>query len=291
MPCVRAPLRRGSSTMDVLHELAADGAEAGTAVVAGEQGRGARIARTALAFASRGSLAQHPVPAAGRRGRRALQPAGRAGRRGGDRGRGARGRWTSSGPTISCWRERKLGGILCEARWQGDLPGWVVVGHRHQRRQSGSGGARRDRDHAGRPAARSHPRGGRTVRDGRLRALDQPSERLSAAELVGLRRRDWLCGRRLREPARGTAAGIAEDGALLVRADRGGTVALRARQQSSWPTTGLRRSFAPCCSHSISETPRSPSASSRARRSRRTGGSPPIPTAPRTSGPPRWADS
>jgi hypothetical protein len=62
----------------------------------------------------------------------------------------------------------------------------------------------------------------------RLRALDQPAERLTAPELAGLRQRDWLCGRRLRGPTRGTAAGITEDGALLVRPDRGGAVAVRA---------------------------------------------------------------
>jgi biotin-(acetyl-CoA carboxylase) ligase len=62
----------------------------------------------------------------------------------------------------------------------------------------------------------------------RLRALDPVSARLGAAELAGLRHRDWLHGRRLRGPAPGRAAGISEEGALLVRADSGATIAVRA---------------------------------------------------------------
>jgi biotin-(acetyl-CoA carboxylase) ligase len=62
----------------------------------------------------------------------------------------------------------------------------------------------------------------------RLRALGAPSERLGPAEVSGLRHRDWLYGRRLRAPAPGTAAGISDEGDLLVRSDGGATLAVRA---------------------------------------------------------------
>jgi biotin-(acetyl-CoA carboxylase) ligase len=67
----------------------------------------------------------------------------------------------------------------------------------------------------------------------RLRALDASGDRLEPAELAALRERDWLRGRRVLAPVAGRADGIAEDGALLVRAAgdtvrrvRAGTIAL-----------------------------------------------------------------
>ena len=62
----------------------------------------------------------------------------------------------------------------------------------------------------------------------RLRGLTHGAERLHEEELAALTRRDWLRGRRLRTPVTGTAAGISDEGALLVTADGGSTVTVRA---------------------------------------------------------------
>jgi hypothetical protein len=53
-------------------------------------------------------------------------------------------------------------------------------------------------------------------------------ERLGSAELSALRGRDWLEGRHLRAPVPGTAIGISGEGALLVTAEGGATVAVTA---------------------------------------------------------------
>ncbi len=99
--------------------------------------------------------------------------------------------------------DRKLGGMLCEARWQGDALAWIVAGvginvANPVPPELGAVG-----DLARRAAARAS-----------RRTLVEP-ETLAAApgaglarrsgwtrvELAALRRRDWLCGRRLRAPA------------------------------------------------------------------------------------------
>ena len=117
---------RVDSTMDLLHQLAAEGAAEGTAVIAGEQleGRGSRgrswhsppgglwlsmlfrpagcavevmSLRVGLAVAEAlDDLVPHPVQL----------------------------KW----PNDLMLGERKVGGILCEARWQGHTLGWVAVG-------------------------------------------------------------------------------------------------------------------------------------------------------------------
>jgi biotin-(acetyl-CoA carboxylase) ligase len=61
-----------------------------------------------------------------------------------------------------------------------------------------------------------------------LRRLDLGAGQLSDAELRRFARRDWLRGRALRSPVSGTAAGLREDGALLVRTATGADVPLRS---------------------------------------------------------------
>lgn len=217
-----------SSTMDLLHGLAADGAEAGTVVVAGEQtaGRGSRgrgwrsppgglwlsalfrprVAAGVELFGLRIGLAVAVAV-------EALDP---------------------NVPVLVKWPndlmvgDRKLGGILCEARWQGDSLAWVVAG-------VGINVANPIPDElAGVATALAERLPGVTPGlvepevTACLRALDAGFERLGPAELAGLRDRDWLHGRRLRAPVPGTASGISDDGALLVRADSGATTAVRA---------------------------------------------------------------
>jgi BirA family biotin operon repressor/biotin-[acetyl-CoA-carboxylase] ligase len=214
--------------MDLLHGLAAGGAEAGTVVVAGEQtgGRGSRgrgwqspsgglwlsalfrprISAGVELFGLRIGLAVADAV-------EALGP-----------GVPVHIKW----PNDLMVGDRKLGGILCEARWQGESLAWVVAG-------VGINVANAiPADLAGVATALADRLPGVTPDlvepevTARLRALDPGSERLGPAELAGLRRRDWLYGRRLRGPAPGRAAGISDEGALLVRADSGSTIAVRA---------------------------------------------------------------
>jgi BirA family transcriptional regulator, biotin operon repressor / biotin---[acetyl-CoA-carboxylase] ligase len=217
-----------SSTMDLLHGLAADGAEAGTVVVAGEQtgGRGSRgrgwqsppgglwlsalfrprVSAGVELFGLRIGLAVADAV-------EALGP-----------GVPVQIKW----PNDLMVGDSKVGGILCEARWQGESLGWVVAG-------VGINVANAiPRDLEGIATALAERLPGVTPDlvepevTARLRALDADSERLEPAELAALRRRDWLHGRQLRGPAPGTAVGISEEGALLVRADSGATIAVRA---------------------------------------------------------------
>jgi len=223
---VRMPFT--DSTMDVLHGLAADGAEAGTVVVAAEQGIGR---------GSRGRGWQSPP--GGLWLSALFRPRAAAGVElfGLRIGLAIADAIEALGPGVPVdikWPndlmvgELKLGGILCEARWQGDSLGWVVAGiginvaNPIPRELAGTATNLADR------LPGITPELVEPQVTARLRALEPPSERLNPAELATLRQRDWLCGRRLLGPARGTAAGISDEGALLVRPDRGGTVAVRA---------------------------------------------------------------
>ena len=94
--------------------------------------------------------------------------------------------------------------------------------------------------------------------------------RLSPGELARFGARDWLHGRLLRSPVTGIAAGIDPDGAL--RATRRRATCGSEADRWNWPTLRSRVTSTPCSWHSTSETPRSPSASSPAGTSRRTGG-------------------
>ena len=120
-------LARVGSTMDALHELAQAGAPEGTAVVAAvqESGRGSRgrtwssppgglwlsvLARPAEAGLELLSLRVGLVVAG------VLERLGVGG--------ALRLKW----PNDLMLGERKFGGVLCEARWQGAMPAWVTVG-------------------------------------------------------------------------------------------------------------------------------------------------------------------
>ncbi len=218
---------RVSSTMDVIHQLAADGAVPGTAVIAGEQleGRGSRgrtwhspvgglwvsvvlkppavegleviSLRTGLAVAEAiQSLVPKPVQL----------------------------KW----PNDLMLEGRKLGGVLCEARWQGDALGWVAIG-------VGMNVRNRVPEELGRVAVSLSGLAPQiTVEEvarpvlAALRALDLGAGRLSPPELDRFGRRDWLRGRAIREPAAGRVTGVGEDGALLVRTAAGSDVSLRS---------------------------------------------------------------
>ena len=214
--------------MDLLHALAAEAAEQGTVVVADEQ-TGGRGSRGRAWRSPRGglwlSLLFRPPSSVGVEllGLRAgLAVAAVVERLGPGLSVGIK--W----PNDLMMDDRKLGGILCEARWQGEALAWIVVGiglnvaNRIPHELAGTAMALADRVPGVTPE-RLEP-----DVTAALRVIDASSGSLAPAELDDLRRRDWLFGRRLRAPAEGTAAGIAEDGSLLIRPDRGESVPVRA---------------------------------------------------------------
>ena len=113
--------------MDVMHEIAGRGAAAGTAILAGEQlqGRGSRgrswhspPGGLWLSVLFRPPVAQGVEVISLRAGlavAEALQPL---------IPKPVQLKW----PNDVMLYGRKLGGVLCEARWQGESLGWVVVG-------------------------------------------------------------------------------------------------------------------------------------------------------------------
>jgi len=202
--------------MDALHALALDGATAGTAVVAEEQMSG-RGSRGRIWLSPPGGLWLSVL----------LRPASNSGldllslRVGLEvasalfalgAGDAVRVRW----PNDLMLGERKLGGILCEARWQGGALGWVVVGlglnvaNPVPDALRGVATNLRERLADATPAALVEPMAAA------VRAAASESARLGAAELDRFAKLDWLRGRRIESPAAGVVAGIAADGGLRV---------------------------------------------------------------------------
>jgi BirA family biotin operon repressor/biotin-[acetyl-CoA-carboxylase] ligase len=218
---------RVASTMDLVHTLAEEGADAGTAVLAGEQleGRGSRgrpwHSPPGGLWAS---VLMRPAVVGGievmsLRVGLAVAAAIEA-----CTGEAIQLKW----PNDLMLEHRKLGGILCEARWQGGALGWVAVGIGVNVQNAVPVELE---DSA---VALGQVRPGVTSQDiaepivAALRRIDLSVERLSSAELMEFERRDWLRGRELREPVYGHAAGLNDDGSLLVRTLHDGVVALRS---------------------------------------------------------------
>lgn len=221
-------LDRTTSTQDVLHQLAADGAPPGTAVVAAEQGTG-RGSRGRPWHSPRGglwvSILLRPATAAGldvlslRVGlavARTLETL------------------PQLPPIALKWPndlmliDRKVGGILCEARWQGDALAWVAVG-------LGLNVTNTVPTDVMTPASRladfdpelTPRRLTETIVHAVLHAA-VPRETLDDAELAAFAERDWLRGRELEGPVPGRGAGITRDGALLIRALDGQQTEIRS---------------------------------------------------------------
>src|SRR3954463_15728137 len=211
---------RVDSTMDLVHQLASEGAEAGTAVLAGEQhgGRGSRgrswhsppgglwlsvLFRPVLPGAVEVMSLRVGLAVAEALDGLVLRP--------------LRLKW----PNDLMLGERKVGGILCEARWQGDTLGWVAVGVGLNVRNAVPDELAEVATAlaAEQPAITVdqlvHP----VVTS--LRRLDLRADRPLKQENQRVRRRDWLSGRDLRAPIAGRAAGVRDDGALLVHSTRG----------------------------------------------------------------------
>jgi BirA family biotin operon repressor/biotin-[acetyl-CoA-carboxylase] ligase len=218
---------RVSSTMDVIHQLAADGAAAGTAVIAGEQLEG-RGSRGRSWHSPPGglwlSVLCRPASAAGvevtslRVGLAVAESLETVVKR------TIALKW----PNDLMLDGRKLGGVLCEARWQGDTLGWVAVGvginvrNRVPDELAGTAVSLVEEWPEASPGELAQPVAA-AVRD-----LDLDAGQLSPAEMTRFGRRNWLQGRQVTEPVAGAVIGIHPDGALLVRPTRGPDVSLRS---------------------------------------------------------------
>jgi len=229
MPASPSIVRLAStpSTMDALHARAEAGAEAGTAVLAEvqEEGRGSRGRSWSsprgglwLSVLARPRAAALEVLSlrAGLAVAELLETLG------------AEGRIALKWPNDLMLDDRKCGGILCEARWQGASPAWVVIG------------LGLNVTNAVPPALAETATGLASVLPAltaealivpmveALRRVDAAAGTLDDGERARFARRDWLRGRALAAPVAGTADGLAADGALLVRGLDGTTTAVRS---------------------------------------------------------------
>ena len=203
-------LERVGSTLDVAHALGGDGAPAGTLVVADEQtaGRG-RAGRQWLSPPGAGlwiTLLERPVDPA------AVEVLSL---RAGLRAAAVLDRWAES-PVRLKWPNdlyvgaRKLGGILIEARWRDGRIDWAAVG-------VGVNVVAPDLESAAglRPPVDRVELLGELVPA--LRAASAARGPLTSRELEAFAGRDLARGRRCVRPSAGIVAGLAPDGALLVR--------------------------------------------------------------------------
>lgn len=214
-----APLVRGldevTSTLDIAHELAATGAPAGSVVVADRQtqGRG-RSGRSWASEPGRGVWMTYVARP------RTVEHLGVVSIRVGLALSRRLDAYAADSIALK-WPndlfvgDRKLAGILAEARWRDAMPDWMAVGI------GVNVALPSDVDTAASLTAGSS-------RVHVLRAcVDACREAtaeivpLSPAELSAYRARDWARGRTVIEPYAGVVEGINAEGALLVRDDRG----------------------------------------------------------------------
>ena len=138
---------------------------------------------------------------------------------------------------------RKTGGILCEARWQGAAPAWVVIGLG----LNVTNAPPAELGDAATNLASVLPSLSTAALETpvveALRAVDAGAGALTEDERARFVRRDWLRGLALEAPEAGTADGIAPDGALLVRRPDGSMAVVRAGTvvlAGTSPTADLR---------------------------------------------------
>jgi BirA family biotin operon repressor/biotin-[acetyl-CoA-carboxylase] ligase len=212
-------LRSVSSTLDLVHELAQEGAPAGTAVLADQQIRGR----------GREGRRWHSPPGSGillgylHRPRRqavagvlALRVGLAVGEALAALGIETRLKW----PNDVVIRGRKAGGILCEARTVSREVAWVGVGIGLNVRGPVPS------EVAQHAVALDAVRPGIT----RLEVLEALMPRLhrlaegatlTEAERSSYQRYDWLAGQEVVEPVRGRVAGVDVEGALMVETSEG----------------------------------------------------------------------
>jgi BirA family transcriptional regulator, biotin operon repressor / biotin---[acetyl-CoA-carboxylase] ligase len=226
MPVRILHYERVESTMDLIHALAESGAEAGTMVVATEQLQG-RGSRGRAWHSPPGGLwlsaLFRPPRVAGLEVLSLRVGLAVAGALDACRASQVRLKW----PNDLMLDGRKLGGILCEARWQGGTLGWVAVGVGLNVQNSVGPELRTSAvslvevtpgirtEDVLEPVAKA------------IADLDLGPERLSPAELEQFAARSWLEGREIRQPLSGVVTGLDDDGALRVRTTEGSQVSLR----------------------------------------------------------------
>ncbi len=219
---------RVASTMDVLHAMALDGAEAGTAVAAAEQS-GGRGSRGRIWVSPRGglwlSVLLRPSSASGldllslRAGMAVARSLSAMAE-----GEAIRLKW----PNDLMLADRKVGGILCEARWQGEALAWVVVGLGVNVVNPVPEGLRQMADNLEERLPGASPEALIEPMAAALLQAESDSARLSGPELERFEVLDWLYRRALASPVAGMADGIAPDGALLIRQADGRRIPVRA---------------------------------------------------------------
>jgi BirA family biotin operon repressor/biotin-[acetyl-CoA-carboxylase] ligase len=204
-----------TSALDAVHDLGQRGAPHGTTVIVEEQtagrGRDGRTWRSPAGGVWLGMLLRPGHVALGALSVRAglivadavdevlQQPA-------------ARLKW----PNDVLLDDRKLAGVLCEARWQGESPDWLALGVGvnvcNEIPTELAGRAVALCEFA--PELRRVDVLDRLVPALAAVAAGRPT--LTEAECRAFAERDWLRGRDLRAPAAGRARGLTPDGALLV---------------------------------------------------------------------------
>jgi len=211
------------SALDAIHDLGAQGVPGGTVVLAEEQtagrGRDGRTWRSPAGGVWLGMLLRAPVPVAGVLSLRiglvladvveAVVP-----------GRRPALKW----PNDVLVNDRKVAGILCESRWQGDALQWLGVGIGINVANAVPAELEQQAISLSelRPGVRRID-----VLDVLVPALVRLTAhgaQLTEFECAAFARRDWLRGRQIRAPLAGRAAGIRPDGALLVDTGAGTTM-------------------------------------------------------------------
>jgi BirA family biotin operon repressor/biotin-[acetyl-CoA-carboxylase] ligase len=117
----------------------------------------------------------------------------------------------------------KIGGILCEVRWQGEVPSWAAIGVGINVENPAPSGV------SGAVTSAAEQTRGRVTRTalaesvlGAVRSVPLHLATLDAHTLGELRRRDWLCGATLVDPVPGgVCTGIDQTGALIVQEPAG----------------------------------------------------------------------
>jgi BirA family biotin operon repressor/biotin-[acetyl-CoA-carboxylase] ligase len=210
-----AVFRTLTSSLDVVHDLGQRGASHGATVIAEEQtagrGRDGRTWRSPVGGVWLGMLLRPGHVELGALSVRAgLVVADVV-----DELLGApvaRLKW----PNDVLLADRKLAGVLCETRWQGDSPEWLAlgVGVNVGNEIPAEFAARAVALHELVPGLRRMDVLDRLVPALAAVATGRPT--LTEDECRAFAERDWLRGRELRAPAAGRARGLTPDGALLV---------------------------------------------------------------------------
>ncbi|NNG15694.1 MAG: biotin--[acetyl-CoA-carboxylase] ligase [Gemmatimonadales bacterium] len=221
-------LDRVGSTQDEIHQLAEAGEPDGTAVVAREQtaGRGRRgrhwespVGGVWLSVLRRPTEAAPPLVmslSVGLAVAHALEAVGI---------QEVQVKW----PNDLLVNDAKIGGILCEVRWHGDVPAWAAIGvgiNVENPAPSGViGPATSVTEHT---RERIAPGDVASSVIGAIRSVPLNLTTLDTPAVAELRRRDWLSGAILLEPVPGgVCTGIDRTGALVVRGPAGTVQQLR----------------------------------------------------------------